>query len=149
MHTSRVFKQTLRAAGGNLTEKHVEEVSLSVLFLMDAAKKFDKAMGASPQTTTHTVRDATADIKKMVTYLRENNVSQLVENRASPSFSDPTNEGYKKLCSSWLKETLSRTHVSYNSPPSDEGDYASSELCGRERMNEEIELDYELCDIPL
>ena len=74
IHTFRVFKQTLRAAGGNLTEKHVEEVSLGVLFLMDAAKKFDKAMGASPQTTAHTTRDASED---MVTYLKENNVSQL------------------------------------------------------------------------
>lgn len=109
VHTSRVFKQTLRAAGDNLTEKHVEEVSLSVLFLMDAVKKFDKAMGASPQTTAQTVRDATDDIKKMVTYLRENNVSQLIENRTTPEFSDPTNEGYKKLCSSWLKEILPRT----------------------------------------
>ena len=53
-------------------------------------------MGASPQTTVHTVRDATDDIKKMVTYLRENNVSQLIENRTTPEFSYPANEGYKK-----------------------------------------------------
>ena len=91
-----MLKQTLRAAGGNLTEKHVEEVSLGVLFLIDAVKKFDKAMGASPQTTAHTTRDASEDVKKMVTYLKENNVSQLVENRLRPELLDPTNEGYKK-----------------------------------------------------
>lgn len=103
----KVVKQTLCSAGGNLTDKHVEDVSLSALFLMDAAKKADKIMGVSPQTTSHTYSDASSDVKKMVTYLRENEVSSLIENRLSPPFEDPTSSGYKKLCSSWWMETLS------------------------------------------
>ena len=140
----RVVKQTLRSAGCNLTENHIEDVSLSALFLMDAAKKADKVLGVSPQTTSHTLSDATSDVKKMVTYLRENKVSSLVENRSSPTFEDPTSNGYKKLCSSWLKETLYRTTVSYNCPdPSDEEMQAAS----NELEREDIELDYELFDV--
>jgi hypothetical protein len=111
---------------------------------MDAAKKADKVMGVSPQTTSHTVSDVSSDIKKMVTYLRENKVSSLIENRSSPTFEDPTSSGYKKLCSSWWKETLYRTTVSFNCPdPSDEEMQSASD--GRE--NDSIDLDYELFDI--
>ena len=42
INVDRVFKQTLRSAGGNLTQKHVENVSLCALFLMEASKKADK-----------------------------------------------------------------------------------------------------------
>ena len=61
-----VFKQTLKSAGGNLTERHLEEVSLSALFLLDAAKKTDTAFGVAPRTTAHTVRDPSSDVSKMV-----------------------------------------------------------------------------------
>ena len=37
---------------------------MSALFLLDAAKKTDQAFGISPQTTSHTVRDADNDIQK-------------------------------------------------------------------------------------
>ena len=60
----RVVKQTLRLAGGNLTDKHVEDVSLSALYLMDAAKKAEKIMGVSPQATSHTFSGASSDVKK-------------------------------------------------------------------------------------
>ena len=46
----------LKSAGGNLTERHIEEVSLSV-FLLDAAKKTDRAFGVAPQTTAYSIRD--------------------------------------------------------------------------------------------
>ena len=91
---------------------------------MDAAKKADKVLGVSPPTTSHTLSDASSDIKKMVTYLRENQVSHLVENRSSPRFEDHTSGGYKKLCSSWFKETLYQTTVSYTCP--DEEVHSSS-----------------------
>ena len=116
---------------------------------MDAAKKADKVLGVSPQTTSHTFSDASSDVKKMVTYLRENKVSSLIENRSSLTFEDPTSNGYKKLCSSWWKETLYWMTVSYNRPdPSDEEMHsASDESCGRERENDNIDLDYELFDV--
>ena len=72
----RVFKQTLKSAGGNLTGRHVEEVSLSALFLLDAAKKTDRAFGVAPQTTAHTIRDPSSDVSKMVKHLMENKVSR-------------------------------------------------------------------------
>lgn len=84
---------------------------------MDAAKKADKALGVSPQTTSHTVTDAGSDVMNMVKYLRESNVSNFIEDRLTPEVVDPTDEGLKKLCSGWLKECLSRTHATYNSPP--------------------------------
>ena len=113
---------------------------------MDAAKKADKIMGVSPQTTSHTFSDASSDIMKMVTYLRENKVTSLIENRSSPPFEDPTSNGYKKLCSSWWKETLYRTTVSSNCPdPSDEDMHSAT--CSDGRGNDSIDLDYELFDI--
>ena len=76
-------------------------------------------------------------------------MSSLIENRSSPTFEDPTSKGYKKLCSSWLKETLYRTTVPYNCPdPSDkEMHLASDEPYGTERENDDIDLDYELFDV--
>ena len=37
----RVIKQVLHSSGANVTEKHIKEVSLSGLFLMEEAKKAD------------------------------------------------------------------------------------------------------------
>ena len=62
----RVFKQTLRSAGGNLTTKHVEDVSLCALFLMEASKKADHLFKVPPPSTAHTIRDSDKDIEKMV-----------------------------------------------------------------------------------
>ena len=114
---------------------------------MDAAKKADKVLGVSPPATAHTFSDASSDINKMVTYLRENKVSHQIENRLSPTFEDPTSSGYKKLCSSWFKETLYRTTVSYTCPPDipDEDMHSSSEE--RDIAEQDIDVDYELFDI--
>lgn len=68
----RVFKQALHSGGGHLTSKHVEEVSLGVLFLMQAAKKTDRAFKVKAPSMTHTVRDSDKDVTKMVTHLTEN-----------------------------------------------------------------------------
>ena len=93
---------------------------MSALFLLDAAKKTDAAFGIAPQTTAHTIRDPGSDVSKMIKHLVENKVSLTVEDRLSPAFTDLTDKGYKKLCSSWLNKTLSRSHVvDYNSPPSE------------------------------
>ena len=142
-----MFKQTLKSAGGNLTEKHVEEVSLSALFLLEAAKKTDRAFGVAPQTTAHTIRDSTSDVSKMVKHLVENKVSLVVDNGRTPAFTDPTDDGYKKLCSSWLNKTLSRNQVvDYNSAPEDL-EITDEHLHGREANNDDIDIDYELSDV--
>ena len=41
------FKQTIRSSGSNLTPRHIEDVSLAVLFLMEAARKADTFFGAT------------------------------------------------------------------------------------------------------
>ena len=146
-----MFKQTLKSAGGNLTKRHIEEVSLSVLFLLEAAKSTDRAFGAVPQTTAHSIRDPTSDLSKLVKHLMETKVSQVDEDRQGPAFHDSTDDGYKKLCSSWLSETLLRSHVSaYNNPPSeaDDGDITDEYLQRREEYySDDIDIDYELSDV--
>ena len=37
----RVMKQTLRSSGANVTATHIEDVSLSALFFLEAAKETD------------------------------------------------------------------------------------------------------------
>ena len=91
--TRRVFKQTLKSAGGNLTQ-HVEEV-LSALFL--SAKRTDGAFGAAPQTTAHTLSDASSDVFKMVKHLKENKVTARL-------ITDSTDDGYNKLAVQFLVE---------------------------------------------
>lgn len=54
-HYNLVFKQALRTAGGTLTDRHVENVSMAVLFLLNAVKKTDQAFHVTQQTTAHTV----------------------------------------------------------------------------------------------
>ena len=131
----RVFKQALHTGGGQLTVKHVEEVSLAVLFLMEAAKKTDEAFQVKAPSNTHTQRESDNDIIKMVTHLTQNQVHILDTNRKSPVFTDPTETGWKKIgTTTWLKDTLSRSL---------EVDDDSGDL----HLEQELDLDYELADI--
>ena len=75
----RVFKQTLRSAGSTLTTRHVEDVSLGVLFLFEAAKKTDKAFKSAPQSTAHTAHSAQDDISNMVGHLLAKQVTTVVQ----------------------------------------------------------------------
>lgn len=98
----------MRAGGGNLTNSHIEDLSLCTLFLLSAAKKTDQEFGCH-RTTAHSVRGAKKDIDKMVDVLHENKVTHLVEGRNSPGFEDPTEKGLKKLCNTaWIRETMAR-----------------------------------------
>ena len=56
---SPLFKQALHSGGGHLTVKHVEEVSLGALFLMQAARMTDKTFKVKPPSTTHTAQYVT------------------------------------------------------------------------------------------
>ena len=123
----------MRAGGGNLTNSHIEDLSLCALFLMSAAKKTDQEF-RSHRTTAHSVRDANKDIDKMVHVLNEKKVTSLLEGRNSPPFEDPTEKGLKKLCNTkWVQETLERN-------PLDED---------IESVQEEhvADIDYEIADI--
>ena len=109
-HIYRIFKQTIRTCGGNLTSQHTEDVSLAVLFLMEAAKRADSMLGAARQTTApHTVRDASTDVLKMARDLMEKQTTQEISVRTAPTFIDNSDVGWKKLTTTtWLKDVLSK-----------------------------------------
>ena len=102
----RVLKQALRASGANATKKHIEEVSLCSLFLMEAAKKADQEFGITPRSSKHTTRDASADIRKITAHLLEHKVTVPQESRTTPTFRDVTEDGFGKMSQSWLKQVL-------------------------------------------
>ena len=127
-----MVKEALRSSSGSLTEKHIEDVSMCALFLLEAAKKTDKEFGCY-QASSHTVREADNDIQKLVQHLLEKKVIIQEDDRKTPSFNNPSSAGYKKLCTtSWVRETLSRTVT-------DDGD-----LCTEEDGH--VTLDYEIAD---
>ena len=43
VHTFRIVKEGVQSAGANATRKHIEEISLCGMFLMEAGKKADQA----------------------------------------------------------------------------------------------------------
>ena len=73
-----VFKQALRASGANVTDKHIELVSLCALFLMEAAKRADSDIYVPSPSTSHTIRDSASDINKIRTYVHEKEVNREV-----------------------------------------------------------------------
>ena len=98
----------MRSSGANITTKHLEEISLSSLFLMEAAKKADQVFGVHPQSTAHTIRDAKADIKKMATHLLNKKATTEFPGRNTPAFHDLTEDGWKKLSTTdWIQGALS------------------------------------------
>lgn len=126
----------MRASGGNLTDTHIEELSLCALFLMSAAKKVDQELGCH-QSSAHTVRDANKDISKMVKVLLEKTTSSFLSERNSPTFEDPTEKGLKNLCNTeWVQETFARNPLEDATGFLQEEDDTSS-----------IDLDYELSDV--
>lgn len=127
----------MRSGGGNLTEAHAEDISLCALFLMEAAKATDKEFEAH-RTTAHTIRDANKDILKISTHLISNSVACSVQNRTSPAFEDPTDDGLAKICNtSWVNDILTKVD--------------SSQTDDDNPIKEEIEnfmdLDYEISDV--
>jgi hypothetical protein len=126
-----VVKQALRSSGANATDKHVSEVSMCALFLLEAAKKCDKIFGVPPQATSHTVRDAKSDIQKFHQHLLEKHITKEVKDRTTPVFTDPTDTGLKTLTQGdWLQKQLEKI-----------GDNLQSE-----ERHGETDLDYELAD---
>ena len=101
---------------------------------MDAAKATDKEFEAH-RTTAHTIRDANKDILNI---LIGNSVACIVQNRTSPAFQDPTDDGLAKICNtSWVKDILEKA----DSPQTDD------EATGEEEMEGFMDTDYEIADV--
>lgn len=104
----RVLKQALRASGANVTVKHVEEISLGALFLLQAAKKTNQEFNVL-HTTAHTTRDACGDIMKMSQDLLEKSVTTMTQGRQSSPFVDFTDKGWDKMSTGWLQDVLKKS----------------------------------------
>ena len=129
---SRVVKQTLRSSGANVTEKHIEEVSLSALFLLDAAKKADQEFDVKARSISHTVRDSASDINKMVLFIREKGITTEDTTRDLPLFDDPAKKGFELLCKQgWIEGILG-------------GEEEDNDEQSRDTIINEVSLDYEL-----
>ena len=128
----RVVKDALRSSGANITAKHIEEVSLSALFLADAAKKADQEFGVSNTSSKHTECDCNRDIYNISEHLQNNQVTVEIPERTTPMFQDLTDDGWKKINSSWLERALNS--------------YPSTELQPNGERGE-VDMNYELFDI--
>lgn len=129
----RVVKDTLRSSGANATPKHIEEVSLSALFLADAAKKADRELGLTAYSGKHTAHDAQRDINQIARHLQNYQVTKEVPERTTPMFRDLTDDGWKKLDGSWLERVL--------------GSYPLTDLQQGEEERGEVDSNYELYDV--
>lgn len=95
---TRVIKQALRSSGANATDKHVVDVSMCALFLLEAAKKCDGVFAVTPKSTSHTVRDSKADIKKIQLHLLEKGITKEDTTTSNQDkFTDPTESGMATL----------------------------------------------------
>ena len=125
---------------GNLTQKHIEDVSMCALFLMDAAKKIDREFQCH-HSSAHTEWDAERDISKLLEHLLDKTVVAHSPERNTPSFTDPTDTRYKKLCNtSWVQEILSKTGREDCDLDVEEDDMVDEDT-------DEIDLDYEIADV--
>lgn len=129
------MKQALRSSGANVTPKHIEDVSMCALFLLQAAKKCDSVFGVTPKSTLHTVRDSQADIQKVHQQLMEMGIVSEDATRTSPGFVDPTVSGMGTLTNGkWLQKQLQiKIEV-------------TSSLQNSDNTRGELDLDYELAD---
>ena len=67
----------MRSSRANATIKHVEDVSMYALFLLDVCKTVDGMFGVQCKGT-HTTRDADRDIQKIESYLYEEKVTKRI-----------------------------------------------------------------------
>ena len=128
----RVVKQAMHCSGANATEKHIIDISMCALFMLEAAKKCDAVFEVSPMSKSHTVRDSKADIRKIQQQLIEKCITKEDTNRKSPGFVDPTESGIDTLTKSeWLQKQLQSKFDDNLQSEQDRG---------------ELDLDYELAD---
>ena len=131
----RVVKQALRSSGANVTDKHISDISMCALFLLEAAKRCDRVFAVPPKCTAHTVADSKSDIRKIVQHLLERGITVEDVQRTTPAFEDPTDSGLNKLTKSdWLHKHLQSS--SCGDALQGEGEYREMET----------DIDYELFD---
>ena len=102
----RIVKEGVQAADANATKKHIEEISLCGMFLLEAGKKADQVFNVPPTSTSHTVCDATEDILTMTRDLLVRAAVEDTDQLGSP-FIDPTTRGMEdKAAKGWIESML-------------------------------------------
>lgn len=128
----------MRASGANSTHKHMEEVSLCAMFLMDVAKRVDRMFGVT-QSIAHTVRDANKDVTKMVGYLLSEKITIEVEQRqVGIIFEDPSIAGSRCIADGHID--------SYLKDEVDDEDISDSNVA-EEEVDNIMDINYELYDV--
>ena len=111
LYSLRIVKEGVQAAGANTTKKHIEEISLCGMFLLEAGKKADRAFNVPPASTCHSVRDAKSDINTMMRDLLEKAAVEEKDRHGSP-FPDPTTRGMEdKAAKGWIESVLQRDSI--------------------------------------
>jgi hypothetical protein len=100
------MKQALKSSGANCTPKHMEDISMCRLFLLDAAKSADQEFQIPYCSSHHTVRSAESDIKKMVIRLLEQKITCERKDRVDFKFNEPIQLGMQKIVNGWLQNYL-------------------------------------------
>ena len=121
----------MRSSGANVTRKHLEDISMCALFMLDVCKRVDAMFGV-PCYGTHTTRDPHGDIRKIASYLREQSVTREMVNRSGWRFDDPRISGYKKVAEGKLD--------AYLHGEEDDAGHTDTE----HDDEQEIDIDYEL-----
>ena len=95
----------MEAEGGNVTRDHAEEISLSALFLLEAAKRADREFGVDNSSSREVNVDVSKDVHTLAKHLCESKATLVVPGQDSPNFNDPTKSGLGKLCNeSWVQQ---------------------------------------------
>ena len=115
---------------------------MAVLFLSEASKKADEAFGVAPQTTAHSIIDSQKDVTLISTRLIESVVTTFDREQQTPPFVDPATSGWKKLTTtSWLQDTIQKSHTLADWEDDDDDDHLQDEDV------EEVDLPYALSDV--
>ncbi len=115
-----------------MTEKHLEDISLSGLFLLEAAKRADHVFQVPPPSKQHTVRDSSHDLLAMTADLLSTGAVEQKPDRTEPPFQDPSTQGMEtKASKGWIESVL---QAGWEEEPNAEGDLEQGE----------VDLEYEL-----
>ena len=128
------MKQALKSSGAHCTMKHMEEISMSGLLLLDTAKAADSEFHTPYRSSHHVIGSVENDIVKMTAHLLEEKVTNECEGRVSMKFDEPIALGMQKIVDGWLKEYLKSSCTSETIEDDDE----------QTRSAEDLDIDYEL-----
>ena len=97
----------LKGSGPNLTETHMETISLCGMFLLQVAKKVDMQLGVPVRSSNHTARDAQWDIQAMACHLMEERITIINMDRRSDDFEEP----FVKTGAGYIDNFLHKTYM--------------------------------------